>query len=49
MLDKIKSLKEQMHWGLAVYGKTVRAVGTLSNPVVDEKSNARQANRAGFM
>jgi len=30
--DKIKSLKEQMHWGLAVYGKTVRAVGTLSNP-----------------
>jgi len=22
----------EMHWGLAVYGKTVRAVGTLSNP-----------------
>ena len=30
-LDKIKVLKSQMHWGLAVYGKTVRAVGTRSN------------------
>ena len=30
--EKIQSLKEQMHWGLAVYGKTVCAVGTLSNP-----------------
>ncbi len=29
--EKIQSLKEQMHWGLAVYGKTVRAVGTQSN------------------
>jgi hypothetical protein len=28
---KIQNLKEQMHWGLAVYGKTVRAVGTQSN------------------
>jgi hypothetical protein len=26
--EKIKYLKSQMHWGLAVYGKTVRAVGT---------------------
>ena len=25
--EKIQLLKEQMHWGLAVYGKTVRAVG----------------------
>ncbi len=31
-LDKIKSLKEQMHWGLAVYGKTVCTVGMSSNP-----------------
>jgi hypothetical protein len=30
-LEKIKFLKNQMHWGLAVYGKTVRAVGTLSS------------------
>ncbi|MCI0563856.1 MAG: hypothetical protein MN733_35725, partial [Nitrososphaera sp.] len=30
-LDKIQVLKEKMHWGLAVYGKTVRAVGTRSN------------------
>ena len=29
--ESIKSLKNQMHWGLAVYGKTVRAVGTPSN------------------
>lgn len=29
--EKIQHLKEQMHWGLAVYGKTVRAVGTQSN------------------
>ncbi len=26
-LDKIKILKQQMHWGLAVYEKIVRAVG----------------------
>ena len=26
-LEKIKHLKDQMHWGLAVYGKTVRTVG----------------------
>ena len=30
-LKKIKSLKEQMHLGLAAYGKTVCAVGTQSN------------------
>ena len=30
-LEKIEQLKEQMHWGLAVYRKTVRAVGTRSN------------------
>ncbi len=30
-LDEIRKLKEEMHWGLAVYGKTVRAVGTPSN------------------
>ncbi len=30
-LDRIRKLKEEMHWGLAVYGKTVRAVGTPSN------------------
>ena len=28
---RIKELKSNMHWGLAVYGKTVRAVGTQSN------------------
>ena len=26
--EEMKKLKEQMHWGLAVYGKTVRTVGT---------------------
>lgn len=26
-LDKIQNFKEQLHWGLAVYGKTVRTVG----------------------
>lgn len=26
-IEKIKSLKQQMHWGLAVYEKIVRAVG----------------------
>lgn len=26
-LEKIQSLKQQMHWGLAVYGKTVCTVG----------------------
>ena len=31
-LEKISSLKEQLHWGLAVYGKTVRAVETSGNP-----------------
>jgi hypothetical protein len=30
-LEKIEQLKEQMHWGLAVYGKSVRAVGTPSS------------------
>ena len=30
-LEEIEKLKEQMHWGLAVYRKTVRAVGTRSN------------------
>lgn len=30
-LEKVKCLKEQLHWGLAVYGKTVRAVGTSSS------------------
>ena len=25
--EKIKLLKQEMHWGLAVYGKTVRTVG----------------------
>ena len=30
-LEKIEELKSQMHWGLAVYRKTVRAVGTQSN------------------
>ena len=30
-LEKIEKLKEQMHWGLAVYRKSVRAVGTRSN------------------
>ena len=30
-LGKIEKLKSQMHWGLAVYRKTVRAVGTRSN------------------
>jgi hypothetical protein len=29
--DQIKHLKSQMHWGLAVYGKTVRTVGTQSS------------------
>ena len=27
-LEKIKSLKEKMHWGLVVYGKSVCTVGT---------------------
>ena len=30
-LEKIEQLRNQMHWGLAVYRKTVRAVGTRSN------------------
>ena len=30
-LEQIKNLKAQMHWGLAVYGKSVRAVGTPSS------------------
>ena len=30
-LEKIEQLKQQMHWGLAVYGKSVRAVGTPSS------------------
>ena|SRR3989344_5472082 len=30
-LNKAEQLKKQMHWGLAVYRKAVRAVGTRSN------------------
>ncbi len=30
-LEEIRNLKIQMHWGLAVYGKTVRTVGTQSS------------------
>lgn len=30
-LSQIQNLKQQMHWGLAAYGKTVCAVGTQSN------------------
>ena len=30
-LEKIDQLKSRMHWGLAVYRKSVRAVGTQSN------------------
>jgi len=30
-LEKIGQLKKEMHWGLAAYGKTVRAVETRSN------------------
>ena len=29
--EKIEHLKSRMHWGLAVYGKSVRAVGTRSS------------------
>ena len=36
-MNMIRDLKDQMHWGLAVYGKTVCTVGTSSNPEVDEK------------
>ncbi len=45
-VTKLEQLKKQMHWGLAVYGKTVRAVGM---PVIrkDEQGNARQTNRVG--
>jgi hypothetical protein len=32
-LEKIQALKKQMHWGLAVYGKTVRIVGTSSSSI----------------
>lgn len=46
-LEKIEVLKSYMHWGLAVYGKTVRTVGTPSHPRGCE-GNARQTNRAGF-
>lgn len=35
-LKKIQELKYQMHWGLAVYGKTVCTVGTQSS----QKQNA---------
>jgi len=31
--ERIRILKEQMHWGLAVYGKTVRTVETPSSSV----------------
>ena len=30
-LEKIEQIKSQMHWGLAAYGKSVRAVETRSN------------------
>ena len=30
-LERIEELKSKMHWGLAVYRKTVRAVGTPSS------------------
>lgn len=30
-LERIEQLKNKMHWGLAVYRKTVRAVGMRSN------------------
>jgi len=30
-VERIHALKTQMHWGLAVYGKTVRTIGTPSN------------------
>jgi len=30
-LEKINVLRSQLHWGLAVYGKTVRTVGTSSS------------------
>src|SRR3989338_543405 len=30
--EKIKSLKQEMHWGLAVYGKSVRTVGNQVTP-----------------
>ena len=30
-LEKVEELRSQMHWGLAVYRKSVRAVGTRSN------------------
>ena len=30
-LEKVEELKSQMHWGLAVYRKSVRAVGTPSS------------------
>ena len=39
-LQKIEQLKNQMHWGLAAYGKTVRAVGTPSS------KNQETANKA---
>ena len=34
-IEKIEQLKQQMHWGLAVYGKSVRAVGTPSSSLVE--------------
>ena len=43
----IQKLKEQMHCGLAVYGKTVCAVG-MPVPHMREQGNARQATRAGL-
>ena len=33
--EQIENLKAQMHWGLAVYGKSVRAVGTRSSSGVE--------------
>tara|TARA_Y100000310_G_C20344944_1_gene651571 strand:+ start:183 stop:692 length:510 start_codon:yes stop_codon:yes gene_type:complete len=32
--EKIKQFLEEMHWGLAVYGKTVRTVGTRNSKEV---------------
>jgi len=42
--EEIERLKKQLHWGLAAYGKTVRAVGM---PVAreSEEGNARQTTR----
>ncbi len=36
-MNLIQNLKEKMHWGLAVYGKTVCTVETSSNSIMSEK------------